>query len=292
MATSTQSLTTTITTDQGFRDFCSGISTGLQAAGLTQTSDTGQINLSTVLKPSASNTTSGYQIYRFSDALQSTTPVFIRVEYASAASAGSCSLNIQVGTGTNGAGTLTGQTSTNAVTKNLGNTVASNFYFSGDGSRIAMAGGISASSNNNILFCVERLRNSSGANTADGIYVLAGSAQGGGSNPATYQQVVPASGTILAQGTGQSIASFAPPQTLSLGSDLYVSPFHPTSYTVHNPCASFVKYYYTDFNTGTPATISLYSTAMTFLPLGQIYPLTNTMLYHFGNNQGLAIRWE
>lgn len=290
MATSTQSLITSVTTDQGFRDFCTGVSTGLQAAGLTQTSDTGQINLSTVTKPATTNTSGGYQIYRFSDALQSTHPVFIRVEYATAASASSCSLNISTGTSTNGAGVLGGQTSTQVVMRNLGSVSTANFYFSGDGSRIAMAGGFNvAGAANNMMWCVERLRNSSGANTADGHYLFVNAPSQ--SSATTYQQVVPASGSVIAQGTGRSVASFMPSQSLSLGSDLYVSSIHPTSYQTHNPCVSFVKYYSTDLTALTDASINLYSTAMTFKPLGAIFPST-TFSYHFSDNSGIAIRWE
>lgn len=80
----------------------------LAAVGMVQTSDTGQINLSTVTAPAAAGTSAGYEIWRFNDALQATAPVFFKLEYGSGTAATNPQLWITVGKGTDGAGNITG----------------------------------------------------------------------------------------------------------------------------------------------------------------------------------------
>lgn len=50
------------------------------AAGLVRTADTGQLDETTILRPTAQNTNRGYMMFGFNDALQATKPVFIKVE--------------------------------------------------------------------------------------------------------------------------------------------------------------------------------------------------------------------
>ena len=92
--------------DEAFREWLNEFSDSLDAIGLVQTSDTGQINLATVTRP-GSNTLAGYQIRRFDDSLQATAPIFIRFDFGTGGSATSPEIQVSVGTGTNGAGTLT-----------------------------------------------------------------------------------------------------------------------------------------------------------------------------------------
>ena len=100
------------TTNAGFQAWGAEFHAALVAIGLTLTSDTGQINWTTVVLPAA-NTAAGYEIWRFNDTLQSTTPVFIKLEFgSSAATTGYPMIWITIGNGSNGSGTLTGLTST------------------------------------------------------------------------------------------------------------------------------------------------------------------------------------
>lgn len=96
-----------ITTDAGFRAWSQKIHDGLAAVGLVQTSDTGQINLTTVTTPAVNSTDAGYEIWRFSDAAQSTDPIFFKVSYGRGGAAARPRMSVQVGTGSNGSGTLT-----------------------------------------------------------------------------------------------------------------------------------------------------------------------------------------
>lgn len=98
------------TTDAKFRTWGSAVSAAVVASGLTVTSDTGQINWTTVTRPTTASAKAGYEIYRFNDSLQSTAPIFLRIDYGSAASTTGANQNLwlTVGTGSDGAGNITG----------------------------------------------------------------------------------------------------------------------------------------------------------------------------------------
>ena len=97
--------------DATFRAWGSDIAARLATAGLIQTADTGQINWVTVLRPAAS-AYGGYEVWRFDDTLQGTSPVFMKIEYGSSNNQATPALRITVSSGTNGAGTPTGLVTT------------------------------------------------------------------------------------------------------------------------------------------------------------------------------------
>jgi len=98
------------TTDAEFRAWGSAINAALTAIGLVQTSDTGQINWTTVTRAVGSNTAQGYEIWRMNDTSQSTCPIYLKLEYGSGSAAANPSMWITVGTGSNGSGSITGTT--------------------------------------------------------------------------------------------------------------------------------------------------------------------------------------
>lgn len=205
MTTSSSSLLMDVTSDANFRAWGSGIASGLQAVGLVKTSNTGQINWSTVTRGTATSgaaVSQGYEIYRLNDSLQSTQPVFIKVEYGTSvrgnsgvggASWAAPAMWVTVGTGTNGAATLTGSVSSRIAMTHASNTQTgqpstaaatqySTCYFSGDTSSVCMAIGIdttiASAASGGVFFplpyllVIERTRNSSGTATADGLIFL------------------------------------------------------------------------------------------------------------------------
>lgn len=89
--------------DATFRGWVTDFSTKLGEVGLQRTSDTGQINLTTVTRPTAGNTSAGYEIWRFPG-----TAIFIKFEYGTSSSTSSPQMWITVGTNSDGAGNLTG----------------------------------------------------------------------------------------------------------------------------------------------------------------------------------------
>lgn len=101
------------TSDAGFRAWVAEIVTALfTTLSLTQTADTGQINPATVNRPApgaSPGTSGGYVIGRFNDTLQSTSPIFFKIEFGTCSNGATVpQMWITVGTGSNGSGTITG----------------------------------------------------------------------------------------------------------------------------------------------------------------------------------------
>lgn len=105
----TQSWSTDLqhTNDATFRAWGSELAAMMAAAGLVNTSDTGQINWATVTR-AGTNADAGYEIWRMNDTEQGTAPVYFRIAYGTANSATIPRIRITTGTGTDGAGTITG----------------------------------------------------------------------------------------------------------------------------------------------------------------------------------------
>jgi hypothetical protein len=93
--------------DANFRIWGAEFNSYLAAVGMVQTADTGQIDWVTVLRPGVS-TDAGYEIWRMNDTLQATAPIFVKFIYGTGSQSGYPRINMQVGTGSNGTGTLTG----------------------------------------------------------------------------------------------------------------------------------------------------------------------------------------
>lgn len=177
MTTSTYSTVINHTKDAGFRAWGSELSTALQTVGLVQTADTGQINWTTVTRP-GTNTAGGYEIYRFNDALQGTAPVFIKLEYGTSSSASNPQLWLTVGTGSDGAGTITG-----TVVSRTACAMCPSFPATGTPypSYVCMVGGQlmvcsktgagPSGSNSGMFWHVGRSTADTGADTADGVVV-------------------------------------------------------------------------------------------------------------------------
>lgn len=112
------------TTDAEFRTWINEFETLLTTVGLVVHTDTGQLTLASATRPTSANTYAGFRIYRFNDALQATAPIYIRVDFGSGAFTTTPAIKVQVGSNTNGAGTLTGVVS--SVFTSFSNSVLTN----------------------------------------------------------------------------------------------------------------------------------------------------------------------
>ena len=108
MTTTTWSAQAVQTTDAEFRAWGKAISDALTAIGLTKTSDSGQIDWSTVAKPAGTQASQGYEVWSMADSAQSTCPILVKIEYGSAATATAPQVWLTVGTSSNGSGTISG----------------------------------------------------------------------------------------------------------------------------------------------------------------------------------------
>jgi hypothetical protein len=96
-------------TDAEWRSWCDAVDQAMRASGfLVLAADTGQIDLTTAVRPSA-GAFAGFKMYKANDALQATKPVFVKLEFGVASATNRGKLQLSVSTATNGAGTPTGQ---------------------------------------------------------------------------------------------------------------------------------------------------------------------------------------
>lgn len=157
----------TAPTTQQLRDFYTALRDGLVAIGLVQTSDTGQLDINTVTWPGTSQDI-GYMVFRFDDAAQATDPVFLKITVGRGPNAGVRRTTFLFGQGSNGSGTITGQTSTQVVANMSSTTAAAatlSFYmafssgvlFYGEGYGVDTAARIFTA-----VFCAERTRDANG----------------------------------------------------------------------------------------------------------------------------------
>jgi len=114
-------------TDASFRAFYQEIMTGFQNLGVTKTTDTGQVDFATVLKPTVANTYTGYEIRKFSDSITGK-DIYLKFEFGCAASTANTSCRMTVGFATNGAGTITGQYLQGIIIQSTAGNVGSPVY--------------------------------------------------------------------------------------------------------------------------------------------------------------------
>lgn len=196
MATSIASLIYDGQTTASLRQWVAGLFSNLSAVtGWLQTNDTGQIDITTLPGQGAvTDIVFGYRVYTFTDALTATNPVYVKIEYGTGSAPGFSlpAIWTTVGTGTNGAGTLTGQVSQRIQLSDFSSTVASFLsYFSGGPNRFVCS--LFDSGNFNMILSIERSKNSAGADNGDGIIYHVASRRNG-----AFQQFIPYTGTIVA----------------------------------------------------------------------------------------------
>jgi hypothetical protein len=104
MTTATATAAFANSTDADFRAWGKEVSDNLQACGLVKHTDTGQINWATVTLP-ASNSSGGFEIYKFGDTLHATRPIYIKIEYGRNQSSAP-QMWVTIGSATNGSGTI------------------------------------------------------------------------------------------------------------------------------------------------------------------------------------------
>lgn len=276
-----------LSSDADFRAFVQGIHNALAGfADLTQTADTGQINPATVARPAA-GAYGGYEIWRFNDALQATVPIFFKLEYGTGGAQDRPALAITVGTGSSGAGAITG----GATRVVLGSTASKAagvmlpFYASCEPGRLDLAANIDPTTATfGIVLHIERARDANGAATADGA-VMASVGNGSG----TVQVINPTAG-VVSSNTARLLPYGSPttfPGFTQVGADIAVAT--PAAFAGKPLYGQGVVAYN---NADIPALATFVATVLggqkTYLPLG----LAAGLLTAGGGTGAAAIRFE
>ncbi len=294
MAARTSSLAPSNSTDALFRLWINEIHNSLIAFGWVQTSDTGQINFSTVTRPAAINTYQGYAVYRMADSLQATCAVFMRLDFGTQASTDLPAVKIKVGIGsTDGAGTLTGNLSTQQVMNNStsgANTTAFNCRCSGSTSSFRMHMWSSSVNAIGWTLVVERDRDSTGAETSLGVNIFF-------TYCSTSSQIVKNSQFLeLAGGTGTQdavwYAMLSNQTSQSAGGVVGVAPAHCQLGPMRNPSIGLILVARQDFQLEVTYPIAVYGVTHTYLicrpSLATLSPLLNLV----NADTGFGILWE
>lgn len=157
-------------TDAIFRAWASFIHS-VFVLGLTNTADTGQINLATVTKPASASVSQGYKIYRTNDGL---TNIYFKVEFGCTSNVLYPSLWITVGTGTDGAGTINGtvlMARTQLYTAVSDTTNQHISFGSGANNRVCFGMFLSVGSTSSFWFSFERRKTSSITDADTGVII-------------------------------------------------------------------------------------------------------------------------
>jgi hypothetical protein len=264
----TTTLTPSNSSDPLFRAWGSAINVKLAAAGLVQTADTGQINWTTVTAPVGATTAQGYEIWRFADALQSTAPVFFKLEYGSGSATNNPGLWITFGSGSSGAGVLTGTTS---VRQAFGSTASYttnplSCYWCGDTNRFVaslFAAGTGLSPSLTVVLSFERTVDSSGVVTSEGVLLLVKTGSG------AYAQVHWNCTTGPTSSWETTVGAMGPQMgTGSSGSQLAVYPVFFTKGVFLNPGLNLFGYFNVDFTAGSTTSFTVYGASHTYMPVG------------------------
>lgn len=273
MATITANTLIYLTSDAEYRAHIQAISNAMSAVGWAKTADTGQIDTATATKP-ASGIAAGYEIWAMTDALQSTSPVFIKLNYKMY-SATFPSVDISIGNATNGAGNLAGP-GASYVTTMFANTGPAGVYYptmaSGAPNRVCMIlGANTASAQWNAWFSVEREKNADGTDNGSSAVLLVsvafnnsgrgfrvffdGSATHGDGNYVTPT-------TVLYNSSGG---------TLSYRGSIPVSPLFLVSGKVYPPGIGMMAYHQSDIAKLSLFAVSVYGAVHNYMALGVPY---------------------
>lgn len=288
MTTATANFAFRTDTAANARTWLDGVKNLITTAGLVQTSDTGQLDSSTVTSNPGTNVNFGYQVFKFPDAQQSAMPVFIRLQYQ--VNSGYPFIQYTVGASTDGAGSIADPI-ISGQSGNSGGTSAVNSYacYVGGTFSMVMGYGIFDQGNQNncvINLTIDRARDSSGNALASG-YLAEGTTGSYGSQMVSRSWYGPGS----PNGNFNFVPSLIPSTTaLSTSEGANVNVFrHYSMVPGVRPQLGMLTYLYSEFGALTPFTATVLGAQHTYLPMGYAMNYFSAVpkVTHCA-----AIRWE
>lgn len=159
-------------TNTAFQAWGSAIANAFNTAGWVGVTGVGEVDWTTAAANASTLSSWGFEIWRMNDALQSTVPVYLRIDYGSGTTVTAPSIWLQLGSGSSG-NTVTGAYSTQLRAMATGNsgTTAWPAYFCGANSRMVMV--LAPASANAITFSIERTKDANGNDTEEGVLFFA-----------------------------------------------------------------------------------------------------------------------
>jgi hypothetical protein len=255
--------------------FVHGIHDHILALGWVQTSDTGQLNVDAATTWPGSGVFGGYILYRMNDSLAATAPVILKVGFGNAAN-GNYSLHMQVGFATDGARNFVGNATTEVV-RNTDYDPGVYANINGDAGRLCLVIGTNATTNVASMWVVERFRDASGNNAADGVIFIGGASH-------DYCGTLARDGSPAVD-TGNYLPAMVPRSrtSLSYGADVTVTPITPIGWRgLCMPMLSLVSYFQADLASGNNYPVSLYGVT------GQYNSFTSDQFGNYANIHRIA----
>jgi hypothetical protein len=277
-----------------FQAWGSQISYAIANCGIVKESDANvgtQINWGTVAAPNASNQSRGYEIYKFNDAAQATTPIYFKIEYGSGGSNTTPAIWLTWGSGANGSGNVTGNTTTRQQIISTAGGTARASYYAGANNRLIFSFCAGGTVQEHMLVGMERTLDSNGAVTTDGLAIIMAYTTN------KFQALwTPTTANVTAWESTYAILTPSSTQNTGLyrglpGEFLTWYPWYVNQGAKWYPYQTIVVAYFNgEMTTGIPSTVLIYGANSTYLPLGNtcLYPAA----YRGGNKTALAIRWE
>lgn len=294
MATRTTSLTQSNSTDANFRAWINEIHTSLTTYGWTQTADSGQVNYSTATRPTTTNVYPWYAVYAMGDSLQSTSAVYLRLDYGTGTNTDVPAIKYQVGIGgTDGAGTLTGNYQAQVTLAPDATGSAANVRTSGTSSSFQMAFWNVNSSGRGWCVVIERERDSSGTELDTGVSVVS-FVYNPGAGFFKHSQFIPrlpVNTKIAWPEDTIWYALISAQSTQNAGGNIGMSPVRVTAGYMKPPMLSLMIFARTDFTMETTFTVTIYGSSHTYLAL-RPYSGGALSLNTINADTGFAIRWE
>lgn len=274
MATSTSTTIPCKSDSTGsIRAWAGFIFSALLAGGWIRTSDTGQTDTGSLPAATTTSQSCGYQVWKLSDTLSGSAPVFVKWEVGSGGTADTqAQVWVTIGTGSDGAGNITGTVL--ARTALSDGTVApgpstSTCYSSVGTGYCAFAMFSDGWGSGMFIFSLERTKDALGNDTATGLLLTSITKITASAGAATVQlfQAVPFSGSWLANQSSVG-ASLPSGSTFTVGAAIGVSPLRHFAGGTVNPGVGLMAYLNGDTAAGNVLSMAAYGTSHSYLTLG------------------------
>jgi hypothetical protein len=291
------------------RLWAAGLHNALIAAGWVNTSDTGQTAPAAL---TGGIGLGGFEIFHPTDTLQGTAPFFVKLGYGSiTGSDNRPAVYVSIGQGTDGAGNLTGNfTNVFKLGTQFGpSTTPYNCYFCGSTNRfnVSLWSDPGFNAYDNITFSIERTKDATGADTADGIIIHgqgtgSGTSFNSGFSAQSVNSITEGVSTVLPLGAfgvpaavSPWIAPLNPLGSLQNGSNVGIVLPVPMGYQPYNPGLGVAIYQGTDFSPFTSQVIpGVYGASHTYMPLGQTTDIggSSSVSGLVAMHAHIMLRWE
>jgi hypothetical protein len=272
------------------------ISNAFSNSGWTRVADSGIVDWTTVVANGTANNNqvNAWEIFRMTDPLQNTVPVFVKLSYYTFYTTNSPGIVLSLGGGTDGAGNLTGAVS-NGIWLRMSTGAAANTWlhaYRGDSSSITMA--LSANNQHSgypIFLNIERVKDANGNDTANGVIVQFAGIIYSGVGPGYYQFYWnPFHGNAPVE---SDIGAFIQnTQYWGSGNTIHLYPIHPNRGIFINPFLNSIYAYTGHVAVNSPFPVTYYGGSHTYVALPTMTGGWTNRSSQSTSSFHLCMRWE